>query len=58
VGWVGVKRGEYGRILFWNWHVGGAVNECESGLTKGTIFGPHTMHAPVSGYQEGFLSNR
>ena len=29
VGWVGVKRGEYGEVLFWNWHVGGAVNERE-----------------------------
>jgi len=38
VGWAGVKRGEYSRILFWNWHVGGAVNECELEFNKNDLF--------------------
>jgi len=43
VGWGGVKRGEYGRILSWNWHVGGAVNEYELEFNKNDHFSIITL---------------
>jgi len=43
VGWAGVKRGEYGRLLSGNWHVGGAVKECELEFSHEQMFSNDNM---------------